>query len=267
MKPTGTVWLNLGDSFYGGSRNRGADADGLKAKDLIGVPWRVALGLQADGWYLRSDIVWHKPNPVPEPAADRPVRAHEFFFLLSRGPHYFYDAEAVREPAAGGSSSKVRPGDRGRRSVWTVATQAFRGSHTATFPVRLIEPCILAGTSAWGCCSRCGRPWRRELEVTYEAAGSASSGQRKRDPRMFEMPARQVRHARTTGWRPTCDCGAGVTPAVVLDPFAGTGTTLAVAKSLARRAVGIELNAEYVELIKRRLLEQTRPGRRRDAAA
>jgi DNA modification methylase len=102
LKPTGTVWLNLGDSFYGGSRNARGSSHGLKPKDLIGVPWRAALGLQADGWYLRSDLVWAKPNPVPEPAVDRPVRAHEFFFLLTREPRYFYDAEAVRQPATSG---------------------------------------------------------------------------------------------------------------------------------------------------------------------
>lgn len=247
LKPTGTLWLNLGDNFYGSALNAGPGA-GLKPKDLVGIPWRVALALQADGWYLRSDIIWHKPNPVPEPAPDRPVRAHELLFLLSREPHYFYDAQAVREPSAGS------PGlDRGLRSVWTIPTQAFRGSHTATFPTRLVEPCILAGTSQRGCCAGCGRPWRRELEVTYEPRGSGRRGAgRKADPRVFEFSSRQVRHARTVGWRPSCECRAPVTPAVVLDPFAGTGTTLAVAAAVGRRAVGIELNPAYLPLIRRR---------------
>ena len=113
LKPTGTAWLNLGDSFYQNSQNsRGRasrDEHGLKPRDLVGVPWRTALALQADGWYVRSDLVWWKPNPVPEPARDRPVRAHEFLFLLTREPHYYYDAEAVREPAVSKPSSTPWP--------------------------------------------------------------------------------------------------------------------------------------------------------------
>jgi DNA modification methylase len=287
LKPTGTLWLNLGDSFHGGSSRRLARHT-LKPKDLIGIPWRVALGLQADGWFLRSDIVWHKPNPVPEPAADRPVRAHEFLFLLTKEPQYFYDAEAVREPVvtrpsvrptpaqssgadkyqplrdlpvevAGGYLHREAPParDRHRRSVWTIPTQPYRGSHTATFPIKLVEPCILAGTSAAGCCSKCGRPWRREIEVNYQPTGRRTEGGQRRhaDRLVFEIAVQQVRHARTIGWRPTCDCQAPSVPAVVLDPFVGTGTTLAVAKQLGRRAVGVELNAGYFDLIKQRVSE------------
>jgi DNA modification methylase len=285
LKPTGSLWLNLGDSFYGGSRTRRVAAGGLKPKDLIGIPWSVALALRADGWYLRSDIVWHKPNPVPEPSVDRPIRAHEFIFLLSKERRYFYDAEAVREPAISRLSSaawsnpalhggkyegsrdpRVRAAtkylrrdapqskDRNRRSVWTIATQPYRGSHTATFPIKLVEPCILAGTSAAGCCSRCGRPWRRLLEVTYQPISRNAENRQRRhaDPRVFEIVVPRVREARTIGWQPTCECGAPPVPAVVLDPFAGTGTTLAVAQQHGRQAVGVELNAGYVDLVKRR---------------
>jgi DNA modification methylase len=297
LKPTGVVWLNLGDTFYHAGKVRGAIAEqGLKPKDLIGVPWRVALALQADGWFLRSDVVWHKPNPVPEPAIDRPVRAHEFLFLLSKQAHYFYDAEAVREPTVSPPSNAAWPmlaihsgkyerlrdpivrsaanyarrsaphsRDRAQRSVWTIPTEPFRGSHTATFPTMLVEPCILAGTSAAGCCSLCGRPFERMLEITYEPLSSRR--ETRKAAGVFEMEMRQLRVARTTGWRPTCACGASATPAVVLDPFAGTGTALAVARRLGRVAVGIELNRAYLELIKRRLLQQTQPRATREEAA
>jgi DNA modification methylase len=297
LKPTGVLWLNLGDTFYHAGKVRGPIAkQGLKPKDLIGVPWRVALALQADGWFLRSDVIWHKPNPVPEPAIDRPVRAHEFLFLLSKQAHYFYDAEAVREPALirpsnvasptlathGGKYERLRDPmvrgaagyarrrapqsrDRNRHSVWTVPTEPFRGSHTATFPTRLVEPCIRAGTSAAGCCSSCGRPFERVLEITYQPL----SGRResRKGPGVFEIEMRQLRVARTTGWRPTCGCGASAAPAVVLDPFAGTGTALAVARRLGRVAVGVELNPAYLELIKRRLLHQNQRRATREEAA
>ena len=215
---------------------------------------------------------------------------------LSKQAHYFYDAEAVREPAVSPPSNaawpmpaihsgkyerlqdpKVRSAanyarrrapqsrDRAQRSVWTIPTEPFRGSHTATFPTRLVEPCILAGTSAAGCCSLCGRPFERVLEITYEPLSSRR--ETRKAPGVFEMEMRQLRVARTTGWRPTCACGASATPAVVLDPFAGTGTALAVARRLGRVAVGIELNRAYLELIKRRLLQQIQPRATREEAA
>ncbi len=184
----GTLWLNLGDCYAreGGTGRPGATArvgntiaanqrrnctppPGTKPKDLVGIPWMVAFALRADGWYLRSDIVWHKPNPMPEPVTDRPTRAHEFIFLLSKSPTYFYDHEAVKEKAVARSDagnkngfrrdaqiSKGGPGNenvakhyetRNRRSVWTVTTKPYRGAHFATFPPDLIEPCILAGSA------------------------------------------------------------------------------------------------------------------------
>ena len=191
LRDDGTLWLNLGDSYAGYHGNsRVADADapsnkpgytenmrastvgmgGLKQKDMIGIPWMVAFALRADGWYLRSDIIWSKPNPMPESVKDRPTKAHEYVFLLSKGPSYYYDADAIREPAvqAGrirsdqmggnkGTSVHHSPGgifngsnERNRRSVWTVTTQPFAEAHFATMPPALAEPCILAGSGVDG---------------------------------------------------------------------------------------------------------------------
>lgn len=199
LRDDGTLWLNLGDSYAtdpkgpngwkssnlagGGEYQRDATerhivgkydyrADGLKKKDLIGIPWRVAFALQADGWYLRQDIIWHKPNPMPESVRDRCTEAHEYIFLLSKGPKYYFDSEAIREEAvtpagtkgAKGSAARSampgvnsRPpeyatydGFRNKRSVWTVTTKPFKGAHFATFPPDLIEPCVLAGAPVGG---------------------------------------------------------------------------------------------------------------------
>ena len=150
----GTFWLNLGDCYTSGGRTwrapdkknparamsyRAPTPNGLKPKDLVGVPWRVAMALQADGWYLRSEIIWHKPNALPESVKDRPTRAHETIFLFSKNEDYFYDYEAVREKGSNGQM-------RNRRSVWSVPTEPFNGAHFATFPPKLIEPCVLAGS-------------------------------------------------------------------------------------------------------------------------
>lgn len=150
----GTLWLNIGDGYTSGNRGyrapdkknparvmdvRPDTPEGLKPKDLIGIPWRLAFALQDDGWYLRSDIVWNKPNAMPESVKDRPARSHEFLFMLTKSEKYYYDWQAVREPADGG-------GLRNRRSVWHVNTKPFAGAHFATFPPALIEPCVLAGS-------------------------------------------------------------------------------------------------------------------------
>lgn len=150
----GTLWLNIGDGYTSGNRGyrapdrknparamsiRPDTPEGLKPKDLIGVPWRLAFALQEDGWYLRNDIVWHKPNAMPESVKDRPARSHEYIFMLTKSEQYYYDWQASREPAE-------RGGLRNRRSVWAVNTRPFTGAHFATFPTELIRPCILAST-------------------------------------------------------------------------------------------------------------------------
>ena len=191
LRDDGTLWLNLGDSYSRGDRRsvppqRGAAASSkdeakycfdstaammgdhptIKPKDLIGIPWRVAFALQADGWYLRQDIIWHKPNPMPESVTDRCTKAHEYLFLLSKSQRYYYDADAIKEDAAkpiGGpprafgatiqqgtgrgdiGETFVDTGSRNKRSVWTVNTQPFTGAHFAVFPEALIEPCVMAG--------------------------------------------------------------------------------------------------------------------------
>jgi DNA modification methylase len=190
LRDDGTLWLNLGDSYAGSGKGRNPDGTvhvsamiakqgssagtvmgnvkggivpkGLKPKDLIGIPWRVAFALQAEGWYLRQDIIWHKPNPMPESVTDRCTKSHEYIFLLSKSRQYYFDNEAIKEPAkyAGddrGSRTDNRRGTimnsisgvtaetRNKRDVWTVTTRPFKGAHFATFPPQLIEPCILAG--------------------------------------------------------------------------------------------------------------------------
>ncbi len=243
LRKDGTLWLNLGDSYAragGWSDNSGLDglargesgraksnigngisqqlAAGLKEKDLCGIPWRVAFALQADGWWLRSDIIWAKPNPMPESVSDRPTKSHEYLFLLTKSANYFYDAEAIKERGElrppsyfGGkkgrdntlpkSDPNYRNGheqygrlyeydsSRNKRSVWTVATAPYPEAHFATYPPDLIKPCIMAG-------SRIGD--------------------------------------------------------TVLDPFAGSGTTGMVALELGRKAVMIELNPKYCDLIRQR---------------
>ncbi len=308
LRSDGTVWLNLGDSYAAngvsglavkgdtstlvGTANAAHTAQrktvpfGLKPKDLVGIPWRVAFALQADGWYLRSDIIWAKPNPMPESVTDRPTKSHEYLFLLSKSPRYFFDADAVREPhiriwdennggsistgrmvAAGGAMGDMgthpkgyplpNPAGRNIRSVWQIATQPFKGAHFATFPRKLVEPCIKAGTSERGVCPECGAPWERD---TLHIAGDAEAADRPKRTAGMESRtstlslsgngsrewAERGGKRETTGWRPTCDHDAAPVPATVLDPFAGSGTTAVVAQSLNRRAVLIDLNGDYI---------------------
>lgn len=170
----GTLWLNLGDTYAsGGRKTRGADyraQDGLPEKNLIGIPWRVAFALQADGWILRQDIIWQKPNAMPESVGDRCTKSHEYVFLLSKSPKYFFDSAAIKEEAVKGaagssfnkgktaehqlgrssSAERVEDGKRNRRSVWSVPTSPYKAAHFATFPPALIEPCVLAGCPVGG---------------------------------------------------------------------------------------------------------------------
>ncbi len=229
LRNDGTLWLNIGDSYANGGRKtrdtddklthrgmaaRPADGVGVKPKDLIGIPWMLAFALRADGWYLRQEIIWHKPNPMPESVKDRCTKAHEQIFMLTKSPRYYFDSEAMKEPAvmklqrrnqrakydAPGAGEHRKgtqylrnevgidspDGKRNRRSVWSVATRPYKGAHFATFPPALIEPCILAGCPAGG---------------------------------------------------------------VVLDPFGGSGTTAGVAVAHGRKAIICELNPEYGKLV------------------
>lgn len=167
LKDDGTLWLNIGDSYAsyrdgkatpdttrgsstgtlvakGSAKNRMASTfqgSDVKHKDLIGIPWMLAFALRADGWYLRQDIIWHKPNPMPESVRDRCTKAHEYIFLLSKSQHYYFDNNAIKEPVSDVGNIETR----NRRSVWTVTTQPYKGAHFATYPPNLIRPCIMAG--------------------------------------------------------------------------------------------------------------------------
>lgn len=257
LKNEGTLWLNLGDSYASNGGAHGGRSDNqrgvgakkahdagagdqnarrapsdLKPKDLVGIPWRVAFALQGAGWYLRQDIIWHKPNPMPESVRDRCTKAHEYIFLLSKNDKYYFDIESVKEPVAAETAARYKYGfgkaekkaaivetghwhtgkngrdnlcgemkfnnKRNRRSVWTVTTKSFKGAHFATFPPDLIEPCILAG----------------------------------------------------------CPFGG-----VVLDPFFGAGTTGVVAEKHGRNCIGIELNENYLALARGRINKSKEAGK------
>lgn len=269
-----------------GQRNRdGAPtAPGLKPKDMAGIPWRVALALQHDGWYLRRDIVWAKPNPMPESVTDRCTRSHELVLHFSRGERYYYDRDGIAEESlrAGkrpGGNRKVDASrrDSGRdmsipvaltrnlRDVWTIATVPYKGAHFAVFPPRLVEPCIKAGTSEAGCCPRCGAPWtritERETRNLSNAARAGTEIEGKGHPTSQVREDHDIRNGptplvRSLGWRQACQCPAqDPIPCTVLDPFCGSGTAGAVALALGRSFVGIELNPDYLALARRRIAE------------
>jgi DNA modification methylase len=336
LRSDGTLWLNLGDSYAGSwgnysGQNRGngnqreisvgslpvpawegrererpaasRPQNGIKPKDLIGIPWMVAFALRADGWYLRSEIIWHKVNPMPESVTDRPTKSHEQIFLLTKAPRYFYDQEAIREPLKEASVARlgqnveaqegsdrvpgktngkmkavgtprndgerwnenngrgfITTGGANKKTVWTVSTIGFKDAHFATFPPKLIEPCIRAGTSVRGCCAECGAPWERIVEsesVDKEGWGAA----RKDHTGNISGSQSMIRDGNgragslittTTGWKPTCDHNGDPVPCTVLDPFAGSGTVGKVALELGRKAVMIELNPAYCGMIQKR---------------
>ncbi len=315
LRNDGTLWLNYGDCYAGSTtgadrppepghthedngrvktgqenKHRRPDA-GLKPKDLVGMPWRIAFAMQADGWYLRSDIIWSKPNPIPESATDRPTKSHEYVFLLTKRPRYFYDADAIREPYAESTFKRAKSvnnaaarkdngtainqrglsaeqqtkayskvtetGGRNKRSVWHIATQSFSEAHFATFPEALVEPCIKAGTSERGACPECGAPWRRVVEKGGGTTGASWHDHSNDLVRGQVGPASSAPrdyYLRNIGWQPTCTCGREETiPCVVLDPFGGSGTVANVARDLGRSSILIEINPEYVQIAKKRL--------------
>ena len=321
LRDDGTLWLNYGDCYCGSWGNAGHRPEidgtpsyqrekateyfnrggwderretppnqkipGLKPKDLVGMPWRIAFALQADGWYLRSDIIWSKPNAMPESVTDRPTKSHEYVFLLAKQARYFYDADAVRERigesvrmAASfrdggiytnnrsfnnhGVKQKATHGDgapsysgRNRRTVWEIATQPMPEAHFATFPEALVEPCIKAGTSERGACPKCGAPWRRVVEKGGGTTGASwydHSNDLERGQVGPSSATSRGYYRRDIGWQPSCTCGTGETvPCTVLDPFGGSGTVAKVARDLGRSSILIEINPEYVQIAKKRL--------------
>lgn len=397
LRDDGTLWLNMGDcycatptgkigdktTFEGGRANQEAsykakktkkDFKGLKHKDMVGQPWRLAFALQGfavvpyhsfsrwadilktarveEDWdlvglcegllrdqdlltrlqyeaqWLRSDIIWYKKNPMPESVTDRPTKAHEYLFLLTKSAKYYYDNDAIRGKHATPENQRnnkhgkqalrgqeaIRPrgnlehvdnmaeryyskGGRNKRTVWTIATAPYKGAHFATFPPALVEPCILAGTSEKGACKKCGAPWERIITKTKSfESGSGKSGKRpsgKNGPDCQgggdtgDIRMGPVIHTKTTGWHPTCShydelyidenprtknkrklrhqdmadrwfmrvCARpgnlnwSRTRCIVLDPFAGSGTTGMVAIKHGRDFIGFELNQEYAETL------------------
>ncbi len=308
LKPEGTLWMNLGDSYVSGKgryssvpqtvnggKHRGEPIDNnrpdlrghdyLKDKDLAGTPWRVAFALQQDGWYLRQDIIWHKPNPMPESVTDRCTKAHEYIFLMTKNPRYYYDSDAIKEESVDPESHKgrrfrgpkaiveagARPfhnpntldkgneadgktyPKRNKRSVWTIVTMPcpVKGVHFATFPPKLIEPCILAGCPEW-VCKKCGKARVRivgsiESKVPFQSKRYTSQGvapdNSEHDGGVWQGKTR----GGTTGWT-DCGCGAGWIGGICLDPFMGSGTTGMVAYENRRNWIGIELNPEYIKM-------------------
>ena len=310
LRDDGTLWLNIGDSY-----------SSKKDKQLLGIPWKVAFALQERGWILRNDIIWAKGisgqkdftlsmkdamlrkgidpqvvrsilsemtltsgNAMPESVTDRSTYSHEYMFLFSKKKKYYYDHHAIKDPQV------LLDGTRNRRSVWCVPTKPFGGAHHATAPLDLVTPCIQASTSEKGCCSQCGAPYIRDVEVL----GSDSEPLDQRDTGRIRQPGNSPiktssfgngREIIEKGWKPGCPCkgssssslsssssgspsssgsssslsssssgSPSIVPCTVLDPFAGAATTLLAADHLGRNSIGIELNPDYALIAEDRLM-------------
>lgn len=299
LHDSGTVWLNVGDSYAsawavasaagrplgaGSLENGKREArpnrlvGGLKEKDLCMIPWRLAIALQADGWWLRSVICWAKKSCLPESVTDRPTNSWEPIFLLAKSARYFYDQESVKEPLAESSVERLSQdidnqvgttranggmktngnlkaagsleiGTRNQRNVWHLGPEPYREAHFAVFPSEIPRRSIMAGTSEKGCCPKCFAPWVRMTErpepVSRKVNGRTPNGQTKQGSiskeRVDVFPP-----TRTIGWEASCKCNAGEPiPCTVLDPFGGSGTTGQVALEQHRKAVLCELSQDY----------------------
>lgn len=241
LRDDGSFWLNIDDTYLN--------------KELLGIPWRLVLRLRQIGFFLRSEIIWNKGNGMPENVHDRPSRAFEPLFLLTKQKHYYYDSEAVRED----SNANLR-------NCWNIPTERYGGAHVAVFPTALPNRCIRLSTSEKGCCGLCGAPLERQLERLSEVAereghptryGSVGTGAFKG----YSMPSIQPPEYLTKGWQMTCKCETDqIDPCLVLDPFAGSGTTLQEAQRLGRDYLGIEINPQSAAEIQKRLESTEQQG-------
>lgn len=323
MRSDASLWINLGDGYsndtkWGGgthtvknttSRDGGYTGQkvkresGFPPKSLMLIPLRFAIAMQDEGWVLRNAIVWEKPNALCESVSDRCTMDYEYIFLFTKGPRYYFDAEAIKEPVTGGAHRRgngthvksAEPGSgvranasfeaavtelvdsRNARSIWRINTAQFPESHFATFPPELAERCILAGSSPLAC-ERCGAPYQRIVtKSTRYEGGSAKAG---RTPDEINASGKWAGHLQgnktlksgpvnsttTTGWKATCRCvgTAGSGRCLVMDPFMGAGTVGMVAQRLGRDYLGIELNPEYVAMAKERIIRDTLPPAMKD---
>lgn len=270
LRNDGTLWLNIAGSYAGSGKGAwknkavqketyvpdpgeisgaGVTPRGYKPKDWIPIPWLLGIALQQDSWYLRSEIIYAKPNAMPSSVRDRPSYAHETILLLSKRATYFYDDVAIAEDAA-------FEGKRNRRSVWTINTAGSSLSHFAQFPPDIPRLAILAGTSEKGCCPQCQAPWARVTERTAMVIRRTDWGEQAGNRTASSGTMLQPPTSRTIAWQPTCKCDAGEpVPCVVLDCFAGVSTTGLVANRLGRAYIGIELNSQYVEMARARIYD------------
>jgi DNA modification methylase len=272
LRKDGSLWLNIGDGYNNSSGferttdwkrkgRKGGSSDKkafkhktIKTKELIGMPWRVAFALQEDGWYLRCDIIWEKTNPMPDGVKDRPTRGHEYVFLLTKSPRYYYDYYRVLEDTehqpeqiqgfgANEQEGTYRQdqertfehyGKRNRRSVWRTSVSTFKGKHFATYPAKLIETPIKASTSEKGCCVDCGTPWFRKFEKVKKPADNKKG-------HTLELV--------DLGFYKGCKCETNeVKRCLVLDPFNGSGTTGLVSFKYDQNYIGIDTNQEYLDI-------------------
>ena len=264
MHPSGTCWVVIGDSYTGKQGNK--PADGLKPKDLLGVPWRLAFSMQRDGWWLRQDIIWAKPSSMPSPVNDRCTSSHEYIFMFAKSQTYYYDHFAIADldPDTNRRANK--------RDVWTVSTYKDTDeSHFAVYPVKLIEPMILAGTSEHGCCPKCLAPYERKLvninpvarttgRTKFQEGTNAEEG-RISIQRPVKLQQSDLAIWETSGWEQTCKCNAGSPiKCRVLDPFSGSGTTVFASIALNRDAIGFDASKDYVEDIAKYRVEEAKTG-------
>ncbi|MFC1924264.1 DNA-methyltransferase [Chloroflexota bacterium] len=312
LRNDGVVFWNVGDSYNGASANQSGNHGykdgrsnrdkrfsvggvmGLKPKDLCLIPFRVAIAAQQDNWWIRSIIIWSKPNPMPESVKDRPTESHEYIIMMTKSKNYHWDMDAVREASEGtagdrkafrghgdyttqGGSNYYYGGNRqgnqikgnngiaaGRniRSVWEFPTEPYPEAHFAVFPTELPKRCIMAATSEKGNCSKCGKPWVRVVERTRMNRTELPKSDPRHRPNAYSGAYEDINgkgdagytDTKTIGWQPQCTCNAPTEPPIVLDPFAGSGTVGEVAKSLGRKAILIDTSKKYCKLAEKRVM-------------